>query len=141
MHDKCPRIVAMRAEIIRWCQQLFHGSKEGYGIITHGGSTSIIEAIGAYVIHARANGINHPELVVPETEHAAFMKAAELTGATLITVPVNPETGMVEAATMEQYISPSTAVIVGSAPSLWMESMTALRNWVNWHKKKAFHSM
>ncbi|CEK10729.1 pyridoxal phosphate-dependent decarboxylase family protein [Legionella hackeliae] len=117
MHDKWPRINAMQAEIIRWCQNLFHGSDEGYGLLTHGGTSSIIEAMAAYVIHARARGIMHPEIVVPETAHAAFKKAADLTGATLITVPVDKKTGAVTAETMRKYISSNTAVMVGSAPS------------------------
>ncbi|HHF7372987.1 pyridoxal phosphate-dependent decarboxylase family protein [Legionella bozemanae] len=117
LHDKWPRIIAMQAEIIRWCQELFGGSKESYGLITHGGSTSIIEAMAAYVIHARAKGIKYPEIVVPETAHAAFKKAADLTGARLITVPVDPKTGAVTASDMRKYISSNTAVIVGSAPS------------------------
>ncbi|KTC86818.1 pyridoxal phosphate-dependent decarboxylase family protein [Legionella brunensis] len=117
MHDKWPRINAMQAEVIQWCQELFHGSKEGYGLITHGGTTSIIEAMAAYVIEARARGIEHPEIVVPETAHAAFKKAAELTGAVLVTVPVDPKTGAVSAATMSKYLSGNTAVMVGSAPS------------------------
>ncbi|MCW8408123.1 aminotransferase class V-fold PLP-dependent enzyme [Legionella sp. PATHC035] len=117
LHDKWPRIIAMQAEIIRWCQDLFGGSKEGYGLITHGGSTSIIEAMAAYVIHARAKGVKQPEIVVPETAHAAFKKAADLTGARLITVPVDPKTGAVTANEMRKYISSNTAVLVGSAPS------------------------
>ena len=117
MHDKWPRINAMQAEVISWCQNLFHGSDEGYGLITHGGTTSIIEAMAAYVIKARANGIAYPEIVVPETAHAAFKKAADLTGATLVIVPVDKKTGAVDAETMRPYISGNTAVIVGSAPS------------------------
>ncbi|BCA95661.1 putative sphingosine-1-phosphate lyase [Legionella antarctica] len=117
MHDKWPRINAMQAEIIRWCQELFHNSTEGYGLLTHGGTTSIIEAMAAYVIEARSKGITHPEIVVPETAHAAFKKAADLTGATLIIVPVDKKTGAVSAATMRQYLSANTAVMVGSAPS------------------------
>nr|ABW87816.1 sphingosine 1-phosphate lyase [Legionella jamestowniensis] len=117
MHDKWPRINAMQAEIIRWCQNLFHGSDEGYGLLTHGGTTSIIEAMAAYVLHAKAKGIMHPEIVVPETAHAAFKKAAELTGAILITVPVDKKTGAVTVETMKKYLSHNTAVMVGSAPS------------------------
>ncbi len=117
MHDKWKRITAMRAEVLQWCKDLFHSSSEGYGIITHGGTTSIIEAIAAYVIHARAKGIQTPEIVVPQTAHIAFHKAAQLTGARIITVPVNQQTGAVSAAEMEKYLSPNTAVIVGSAPS------------------------
>jgi glutamate/tyrosine decarboxylase-like PLP-dependent enzyme len=118
MHEKWPRINAMQAEVISWCQDLFHGSREeGYGLLTHGGTTSIIEAMAAYVIRARARGIAYPEIVVPETAHAAFRKAAELTGATLIIVPVDQNSGAVKAKNMASYISRNTAVIVGSAPS------------------------
>ena len=117
MHEKWPRINAMQAEIIHWCQYLFHGTRDSYGLITHGGTSSIIEAMAAYVLHARARGIDHPEIVVPETAHAAFKKAADLTGATLITVPINKKTGAVTAEKMGTYISGNTAVIVGSAPS------------------------
>ncbi|HBD7174583.1 TPA: Dot/Icm T4SS effector sphingosine 1-phosphate lyase LegS2 [Legionella pneumophila] len=117
LHDKWPRINAMQAEVIRWCQNLFHGSKEGYGLLTHGGTTSIIEAMAAYVIRARAKGIDYPEIVVPETAHAAFKKAAELTGAILITVPVDKKTGAVNPNVMSSYITRNTAVMVGSAPS------------------------
>ncbi len=117
MHEKWPRINAMQAEVIRWSQNLFHGSKEGYGVITHGGTTSIIEAMSAYVLHARARGVSNPEIVVPETAHAAFKKAADLTGATLIVVPVDKKTGAVTAAEMSKYLSKNTCVMVGSAPS------------------------
>ena len=118
MHEKWPRITAMRSEVIKWIQQLFHGDEQSYGLITHGGTGSIIEAMSTYVRHARkVRGISHPEIVVPETAHAAFDKAAEITGATLIIVPVNPETGAVEAATMKKFLSKNTAVMVGSAPS------------------------
>ena len=118
MHDKWPDIKAKHAEVIQWCQELFHGSKEGgYGILTHGGTSSIIEAMAAYVMHARAKGIKHPEIVIPETAHAAFIKAAELTGATLVVVPVDKKTGAVTASEMRKYLSKNTAVMVGSAPS------------------------
>jgi glutamate/tyrosine decarboxylase-like PLP-dependent enzyme len=94
-----------------------HARQYGYGLITHGGTGSILEAMSAYVLHARARGIEHPEIVVPETAHVAFHKAAALTGARLITVPVDPNTGAVSAETMSHYLSPNTAVMVGSAPS------------------------
>ncbi len=117
LREKSPRVSAMRAEVIHWGLNLFHGSAEGYGLITHGGSTSIIEAMIAYVLLARAKHIAHPEIVVPDTAHAAFIKAAKITGATLVVVPTDPATGAVRASDMDKYISRNTAVIVGSAPS------------------------
>lgn len=117
LREKLPRVGAMQAEVIHWGLNLFHGSPKGYGLITHGGSTSIIEAMTAYVLLARAKGIVQPEIVVADTAHAAFLKAATITGATRIVVPTDPQTGAVHAAEMEKYISGNTAVIVGSAPS------------------------
>lgn len=118
MHDKWKRIVAMQAEVISWCKELFHCSANGYGLLTHGGTGSIMEAMLAYVHHARQRGIQVPEIVVPETAHAAFDKAAvKASGAVLIVVPVDPQTGAVSAQEMRKYLSGNTAVMVGSAPS------------------------
>lgn len=117
IHNKSPRASAMQAEVIAISQRLFHGSSDGYGLITHGGTTSIIEAMAAYVLHARARGVRVPEIVVPETAHTAFKKAAKLTAAKLIVVPVDPATGAVTATEMRKYLSRNCAVMVGSAPS------------------------
>jgi|GEM_PF-16172 len=118
MHDKWPRIVAMQAEVISWCKDLFHCSSNGYGLITHGGTGSIMEAMLAYVHHAKKRGIQVPEIIVPETAHAAFDKTAlKASGAVLIVVPVDPKTGAVSAQKMRGYLSRNTAVMVGSAPS------------------------
>lgn len=116
LRESSPRASAMRAEVIRWALNLFHDPK-GYGLITHGGTTSIIEAVIAYVLLARARGVAHPEVVIPATAHAAFLKATIICGAKLILVPVDPQTGAVRAADMETYLSGNTAVMVGSAPS------------------------
>ncbi len=115
MHGKWIQLAALQSEIFKWMQTLLHGG--GFGVITNGGSDSILHAMSAYVQAARKKGINEPEIVVPSTAHAAFEKAAGITGARLIVVPVDPKTGAVSARKMRKYISQNTAVIVGSAPS------------------------
>lgn len=117
LHDDWPKIKKMRAEVISWAQNLFSGETGGPGLITHGGTTSIIEAMNMYVQAARAKGIEQPEIVVPATAHAAFLKAAALTNAKLIVVPVDSDTGAVKPEVMKRYLSKNTAVMVGSAPS------------------------
>jgi glutamate/tyrosine decarboxylase-like PLP-dependent enzyme len=107
----------MKAEIISMCQKMLQGQSGAHGILTHGGTTSIIEACMAYVMHAREKNIEIPEIIVPETAHVAFDKAAELLNVKLIKVPVDPLTGKADVRAMEKAISSSTCLMVGSAPS------------------------
>lgn len=117
IHENWPLLKAIKAQVISWGQHLFGSETGNPGIITHGGTSSIIEAMNMYVLAARAKGIDVPEIVVPSTAHAAFLKAVRMLHAKLIVVPVNKESGAVKATDMRRYISHQTAVIVGSAPS------------------------
>src|SRR3990167_2901640 len=117
LHSEWPLINLMEAEVISMCQQLLHGEQGAPGMMTHGGSTSILEACKAYVLYARANGNNDPEIIVPESVHVAFDKAAKLLNARLIKVPVDPKLGTADVRAMERAITSRTCLIVGSAPS------------------------
>lgn len=117
LHSDWPLLSLMEAEIIAWCQDLFGGTVGGPGIMTHGGTTSIIESVNAYVQHKRKLGVKTPEIVVPASAHVAFIKAARLTGAKLIVVPVDKISGKVDPDYLKTFISSNTAMIVGSAPS------------------------
>lgn len=89
------------------------------GIITHGGSTSILEACKAHVLYAREQDIANPIIIIPETAHAAFHKAGKILHAKVITIPVN-ENNQVDLLQMEQALQKhrkNIAMIVGSAPS------------------------
>jgi sphinganine-1-phosphate aldolase len=124
MHDsEFPSVRKMMAEVVSWCQNLFHGEVDTKqykfpGMITDGGTSSIFEALRAYVRHAReVDGIDHPEIIVPDTAHVAFENAALTLGVKLIKVPVDPKTGGADVDAMERAISANTCLIVGSAPS------------------------
>lgn len=118
LHSEWPTISVMQAEIISMCQHLMRGSSSGHGIMTHGGTTSIIEACFAYVRHAREiNGIDRPEIIAPATVHVAFDKAAEILNAKLVKVPVDPQTGAADVKAMKKAINDRTCMMVGSAPS------------------------
>lgn len=129
MHSAWPVINLMEAELIRWCQQLFHNKPDAPGLVTHGGTTSIIEACCAYVDYARENPgfrvraleflgmrTNKPEIIVAESAHAAFEKAEKL-NATIVRVPVDPKTGMADPKAIRKAITMNTCLIVVSAPS------------------------
>lgn len=118
LHANWPLINLMKAEVISWCQNLLNGQSGAHGIITHGGTTSIIEACFAYVTYARKQkGITQPEILVPETVHVAFDKAAELLNVKLVKVAIDPNTGKVNVAAMARAITKRTCLLVGSAPS------------------------
>ena len=66
----------MEAEIIRSVANLYHGDKDSCGIVTSGGTESILLSILAYREQARERGVKHPNMVMSQTAHAAFDKAA-----------------------------------------------------------------
>lgn len=117
LHDHWPFLHKMKAEIIAWCQELLHGSSKGHGIVTHGGSTSILEACFTYVRYAKEQGIDEPEIIVPATAHPAFFKSAEILGVKIHAVPVDVKTGKADVNAMRKAINRNTCLLVGSAPS------------------------
>lgn len=120
MHSEWPLINLMEAEIISMMQHLLRGDAGAPGIITHGGSTSILEACKAYVLAARENGIDHPEIIAPDSAHVAFDKAARILNAKLVKVPVDVKTGGADVNAMYHAINKNTCLLVGSAPSFPM---------------------
>jgi glutamate/tyrosine decarboxylase-like PLP-dependent enzyme len=118
MHSTWPLINEMEAEVFSICKNLFDGAEDTHGIMTHGGTGSIIEACNAYVQYARnVLGIKDPEIIAPESIHVAFDdKTRKLLNAKLILVPVDPITGKADVAKMEAAITHYTVLMVGSAP-------------------------
>ncbi len=113
-----PEINLCEAELISALQKLLNNpNADAHGMVTNGGTFSNLHAVFAYVSIARANGITTPEIIVPSTAHASFDKAAEYSGAKLVKVPVNPETGAADVAAMQKAINFKTCMLVGSAPS------------------------
>jgi glutamate/tyrosine decarboxylase-like PLP-dependent enzyme len=118
--DLCPSATRFEGEIIAMALDLMHADAvtDGTpaGMVTSGGTGSILHAVLAYRDHAAAHrGIERPNLVKPETAHAAFDKACHLLGVELRTVPVVPETTVVDPEVLAASIDDNTIVIVGSA--------------------------
>lgn len=77
MHSEAfPAVRRMEAEVLAMTLSLFHGPVEGCGALTSGGTESILMAVRAYRQQGRARGIDRPNLVVPDTVHAAFDKVS-----------------------------------------------------------------
>jgi len=116
--DVFPRTRQMEAEVIRMTLDLFSGNKDCCGSVTVGGTESILLAVKAYRDYSSCvKGVTDPNIVVPSTAHAAFMKAGEYFGVQVRRVRCNPERFFeVDVAHMETLIDSNTIALVGSAP-------------------------
>jgi len=115
--DMFPGIRKMEAEVIAMCVDMFHGGPNACGVMSSGGTESILLACKAYRDYARqVKGIKYPEIVCPTSAHAAFVKAAQIFRMRLVLVPVDPQSYKVDLKAMEKAINRNTGVLVGSAP-------------------------
>ncbi|HLX87689.1 MAG TPA: aminotransferase class V-fold PLP-dependent enzyme [Acidimicrobiales bacterium] len=118
--DMCPSATKFEAEIIAMTLDLLHAGAVGdgtpAGLVTTGGTGSIAHAVLAYREHARAErGVDHPNLIKPETAHPAFDKACHLFGVELRRAPVDPVTTLVDLSWVADHIDDHTVALVGSA--------------------------
>ena len=82
----------MEANLIQLCRQLFNAPENYGGIITHGGSSSIFEALKTYKFHASTvRHIQRPNIIVPSSIHVAFYKAAQALALDIQVIPVIPD--------------------------------------------------
>ncbi|MYW65002.1 aminotransferase class V-fold PLP-dependent enzyme [Streptomyces sp. SID8379] len=110
-----PSVVELENDLVRRATELLGG---GAGTFTSGGTESCLLAVLTARQHARrVRGVTDPEIVLPDTAHAAFHKAAEMFGLTVVTVPVDPDTFKVRPADVAAAITDRTALVVVSAPS------------------------
>ncbi|XP_037777606.1 sphingosine-1-phosphate lyase-like [Penaeus monodon] len=115
--DVFPGVRKMEAEVVRMCCTMFHGDASSCGVMTTGGTESIIMACKAYRDYAiNVKGIKKPEMLVPVSAHAAFDKGAQLLGMRIRHVPLDPETMKVDIAAMRKMINRNTCMLAGSAP-------------------------
>src|SRR5436190_15769912 len=85
--DMCPSATKFEGEIIAMVLDLMHADEGAAGMVTSGGTGSILHAVLAYREHAERE---RPNFVKPETAHPAFDKACQLFGIELRRVPVDP---------------------------------------------------
>lgn len=111
-----PSLGAIQSEVVGWTADLLHGGATASGFLTSGGTESILCAVKAARERGRAErGITAPEMVLAESAHAAFHKAAHLFGITVHKTPVRDDwTADVDA--MAAHVGDDTVLVVGSAP-------------------------
>ena len=118
--DMCPSATKLEGEIIAMALDLMHAGTvqdtTPAGMVTSGGTGSILHAVLAYREHAAQHrGIDRPNFVKPETAHPAFDKACHLLGVELRTAPVDPTTTLVDPADVAALVDGDTIAIMGSA--------------------------
>lgn len=102
-------------ELIEWVGNLLHAPIGFGGIVTAGGSISILSVLATYKSCYR--GEEPPQIVMPETAHAAFWKAARILRIEVVAIPVDAD-GYPNMIKFKQKASnPRTMLIVGSAPA------------------------
>jgi sphinganine-1-phosphate aldolase len=111
-----PSLGQIQKEVVGWTADLLHGNEETSGFLTSGGTESIL--CGVLAARERAEkerGISEGEIVLPESAHAAFHKAAHLFGLKVRKSKVKTDwTADVEA--MARDVNKNTVLVVGSAP-------------------------
>jgi len=118
--DMCPSMTKFEGEIIAMTLDMLHADAvtdgEPVGLVTSGGSGSILHAVLAYREWAhKERGIDRPNFVKPETAHPAFDKACHLLGVECRRAPVDPETFTADVDAIAKLVDENTIAIVGSA--------------------------
>ena len=114
-----PSALALENEIVAMAIAHLNGDANVVGTFTSGGTESIILAVKTARDRARKlqPEIREPEMVLPETAHAAFHKAAHYLDVKPVVVPVDPKTFRADVGNVRDAITPNTILLVGSAIS------------------------
>ena len=104
-------------ETIRMCSDLFHGGDQAVGLVTSGGTESLIMAIKTYRDRARKlkPWILRPEIIIPESAHSAIDKGGYYFDVKIRHAPVGADF-RVDLKAVKKLINRNTILIMGSAP-------------------------
>ncbi|MGB4269426.1 MAG: aminotransferase class V-fold PLP-dependent enzyme, partial [Spirochaetota bacterium] len=104
-------------EVVKMTANILHAGNDACGTMTSGGTESCLLAVKTYRDMARAQRpwIKKPEMIVPESIHVAFEKAAEYFNVKIIHAPLDKDF-KVDVKAVEKLINRNTILIVGSAP-------------------------
>lgn len=108
----------MELEVIGMARDMLHGDESVVGTMTSGGTESIFMAVYAYREWAKKHHSvkGTPEIVVPETIHPAFEKAAYIQGIRIRKTAITSE-GKADLGALSKAIGPNTILLAVSAPS------------------------
>ena len=111
--DAFPSLRMLQADVVDIVSGWVHGGEEAAGFITSGGTESILLAVRAARERGRAErGVTEPEMVLAESAHAAFEKAADYFGVRSVRVPVDAG-WRADVGAMADAVNDRTVLVVG----------------------------
>jgi len=107
-------------EVVRMSAEIFNGKEHAVGTMSSGGTESILLAVKTYRDRAKSKHSFirrfKPEMIVPESVHVAFNKAAHYFGVKLVVAKLD-ENYSLDIEQVKKLINKNTILLVGSAPS------------------------
>ena len=112
-----PSLLTMENDLVGFACNLLDAPPDGVGTVTSGGTESVLLAV--QTARDSRPDVTRPRMVVPDTAHAAFHKAAHYFGVELVIVPVGPDhrADPVATAAAVDADPQNTVLVVVSAPS------------------------
>ncbi len=113
-----PSIKKFETEVVAMTADMLGGDEQVAGTMTSCGTESILLAVKTHRDWFRSTHpeIKEPEMVLPDTAHPAFEKAAHYFDVKSVRIPVG-EDFRADVRAMEKAINENTILLVGSAPS------------------------
>ncbi|MBI1352103.1 MAG: aminotransferase class V-fold PLP-dependent enzyme [Actinomycetales bacterium] len=116
--DMYPSATKFESEIIAMVADMLHGRSgevDACGVVTSGGSESLITALYTYREQAAANrGVTRPNVVMPRTAHVALDKGAHWLGIEVRHAPLT-DAYVADVDAMADLMDDNTIALVGSA--------------------------
>ena len=114
--DHSTGILQLETELINWMLRLFNAPEKGVGSTSIGGTESIFLAVLCYREYGRKIlGIKKPEILINESAHCAFEKAAFYLNMKVRKIKINHDTGLSKFTDFTKNINRNTCVVVMSA--------------------------
>lgn len=113
-----PSARRLETDVVNACLEHLRAPDGAVGSATSCGTESVLLAVKTARDHARRTRphITEPEMLVPETGHASFHKAAHLFGVKLVPVDVDPDSFRADVADARAKLNGNTVLVVASAP-------------------------
>lgn len=116
--DIFPGIRKMESEVVAMVLKLFNAPEGACGTSASGGTESLLlTCLAAREKAFRERGVTEPEIIAPNTIHAAFDKASYYFKMKLVKAPLDPTTFQVDLKAVKKLITKNTVLLAGSAPN------------------------
>ncbi len=113
-----PSARRLENDIVAACLLHLRAPQGAVGTATAGGTESVLLSVKTARDYARSTRpeVREPAMLLPETAHASFHKAAHYLGVRVVPIDVDPHTMRASVAQMRSKLDENTVLLVGSAP-------------------------